>query len=97
MMTENDRNQLIHDLNNTAKALHLAMDSLPPSEAANMLAEMELAVLFARKATPVPVIWHELPAYYGLSDHAYTCGACGKPIDEGDEYCRHCGRGAKWP
>ena len=26
----------------------------------------------------------------------YICPACINPVDNGDEYCRHCGKGLKW-
>ena len=26
----------------------------------------------------------------------YACGACQYPINRGDKYCRHCGRGVRW-
>lgn len=26
----------------------------------------------------------------------YECGNCNEPIDPNDQYCRHCGRKAKW-
>lgn len=26
-----------------------------------------------------------------------VCGACSKPIDYGDRFCRYCGRKHRWP
>ena len=26
----------------------------------------------------------------------YVCGNCGRDIDPGDRYCRHCGRAVNW-
>ena len=35
-------------------------------------------------------------AVYDIGSWWYICGACKKPIDKMDTFCRHCGQAVKW-
>lgn len=60
---------------------HLALDAI------NLLEEQE----------PIaPCIRGEEGFSYNDLTRQYGCGSCGKPIDRGDEFCRHCGKAVKW-
>lgn len=44
----------------------------------------------------IPCIRGEEGFSYNDFTRQYGCGSCGKPIDHGDEFCRHCGKAVKW-
>lgn len=62
---------------------------------ANHLCKDAIALL--KKQEPItPCIRGEEGFSYNNFTRRYGCGSCGKPIDRGDEFCRHCGKKVKW-
>ena len=60
-----------------------------------LLAKDALALL--KEQEPItPCIRGEEGFSHNDFTRQYGCGSCGKPIDHGDEFCRHCGKAVAW-
>lgn len=54
------------------------------------------ALTLLKEQEPItPCIRGEEGFSYNDLTRQYGCGLCGKPIDRGDEFCRHCGKAVK--
>ena len=55
------------------------------------------ALALLKEQKPItPCIRGEEGFSYNNLTKQYGCGSCGKSIDRGDEFCRHCGKAVKW-
>lgn len=64
-------------------------------DCSNIMMSNALALLKGQEPI-TPCIRVEEGFSYNDLTRQYGCGSCGKPIDRGDGFCRHCGKKVKW-
>ena len=67
----------------------------PYNECVEMMLKDTLSLLKAQEPVK-PFVTGNGHTFEEAETWWYECGNCNEPIDPNDQYCRHCGRKAKW-
>ena len=96
-----DINAVIHNLLDVRETLELYRDAIGAQwidDAIEILREKMVADSIAalKEQWAIKPAIHIVPMTHNDALHYYECGACGKPIDARDKYCRECGKRVRW-